>query len=127
MEITGKRSIAGHTSISLDRHGVWGFWPNIPNQLITDPGLLRYTEYADVYPLQQDIIEFTIDETAYAQILKLIDEWYYKPPVYIVPFIDCVTFINLVCKIAGIKYNPLALFPMNAIQEIRWLNERSGR
>jgi hypothetical protein len=127
VEITGRKSIAGHATITIDYLDVWGFWPTKPGRPFTKTGLLRHTNYADEYPLQQESVEFNIDEASYMQILNLVDEWEHKPPAFFVPANDCVSFINRVCEIMSIKHNPFALLPTSAIREIRRLNVNDAR
>jgi hypothetical protein len=119
----GTKSVAGHASISLNRGGVWGFYPDEAGKLITKRGLLKYS---DEFPRAQEYAEFTIDACAMNKISELLVEWETEPPYFAIPFSDCVGFIYSVCDIVDLKYNPLVLLPVDAIRSIRRLNPKKN-
>jgi hypothetical protein len=116
----GTKSIAGHASISINRMGVWGFYPDIPGKLATKRGLLKYS---DEYPRTQEYADFMIDALTMNNISELLLRWENDTPHFAIPFNDCVSFIFRVCDVIGLKYNPLVLLPVDAIRSIRQYNE----
>ena len=118
----GSKSLTGHASISIDRNGVWGFYPNPKGKLASRHGQLVYSE---VYPREQEYAEFTIDSDILAEIEELIKEWEAAPPHFLILSNNCVRFIRLVCKRAGLRYSRFALFPVSAIQSIRDRNDEA--
>lgn len=120
--IEGKKSKAGHASLSIERSGVWGFYPSTPGKLMTTHGVLKYSTE---YPRTQEYADFFIDEGIMNKIFELIAEWENNPPTFIIPFNDCVSFIYRICDIIGLRYNNLKMFPASAICEIRNLNDQN--
>lgn len=121
--VIGKEnSIAGHASLSIDRNGVWGFYPDSPGKIATKQGILKYS--ADSYPRMQEYVDFIVDRQIMDKIQELIRQWEMNPPYYAIIANDCVSFIYRVCDIIGLTYNPLALFPVDAIYGIRNHNDR---
>ncbi|MDR0409126.1 MAG: hypothetical protein LBH18_01825 [Spirochaetaceae bacterium] len=119
--VEGKKSIAGHASVSIERNGIWGFYPSTPGKLITKKGRLSYeTEY----PRTQEYVDFFVDEQTMNNIWLLIHQWENNPPYFAIPVNDCVGFIYRVCNTMGLRYNPFALLPTSAIRDIRNLNSR---
>jgi hypothetical protein len=119
--VDGKKSKAGHASVSIERNGVWGFYPSTPGKLITRKGKLSYkTEY----PRTQEYADFFVCEQIMRNIGALIHQWENDPPYFAIPANDCVSFIYRVCDIIGLRYNPFALFPTSAIRDIRNLNKQ---
>jgi hypothetical protein len=118
----GKKSIAGHASVSIDRKGVWGFYPSAQGKLITKQGILKY---ADEYPRTQEYADFIVDAQIMSQIREVIAEWETNPPAYVILFNDCVNFLYRICDSIGLRYNSLALLPIDAIREIRRLNDQN--
>ncbi|GHV76592.1 hypothetical protein AGMMS49942_14130 [Spirochaetia bacterium] len=116
-----KKSIAGHASIAIEGSGIWGFYPTTPGMPITKRGVLQHNT---VYPIIHEYAEFFVDEDRLNKIKELIAKWENNPPPFVVPFSDCVTFINRVCDIIGLKYNHLAVMPTTAVRRIRLLNAR---
>jgi hypothetical protein len=117
-----KKSIAGHASISIDRMGVWGFYPAKEGKPITKKGILKY---AEEYPRTQEYADFIVDETTMNKILDFITEWETNPPTYAVPVNDCVSFLYRICDIIGLKYNHLTLLPIWAVRDIRNKNDQN--
>ncbi|GHV50933.1 hypothetical protein AGMMS49579_05340 [Spirochaetia bacterium] len=117
--VEGKKSIAGHASVSIDRDGVYGFYPSKPQRFATKKGVLKYSRE---YPITQDYTDFLVDEDTKNKIVELINEWENNPPPFIVSISDCVKFIYRVCDIMGLNYHPLTLLPKNAVRDIRNLN-----
>jgi hypothetical protein len=119
--VDGKKSKAGHASVSIERSGVWGFYPSTPGRFITMKGKLSYkTEY----PRTQEYADFFVDEQIIHNIWTLIHQWEDDPPYFAVPANDCVSFVYRVCDIIGLRYNPFALFPTRAIRDIRNFNSQ---
>jgi hypothetical protein len=118
----GKKSIAGHASISIDRMGTWGFHPAKDGRPITKNGILKYSEE---YPRTQEYADFLVDENVMHKIKDLITEWKTNPPPYIIPLNDCVSFIYRICDVIRIRYNHLALLPIRAVREIRGMNDQN--
>jgi hypothetical protein len=119
--VDGKKSKAGHASISIERNGVWGFYPGTPGKLITRKGKLLYkTEY----PRTQEYADFFVDEQIMHNIWALIHQWEDDPPYFAIPANDCVSFVYRICDIIGLRYNPFALFPVSAIRDIRDFNSQ---
>jgi hypothetical protein len=118
----GKKSLAGHASISIDRLGVWGFYPDKVGRPISKEGLLKYSEE---YPRPQDYADFYVDENIMREIQELITEWETNPPTFIIPANDCVSFVYRICDIIGLKYNHLTIIPIKAIREIRNRNDQN--
>jgi hypothetical protein len=121
--VDGKKSLAGHASVSIERNGVWGFYPSVPGKLITKKGKLSYqTEY----PRTQEYVDFFVDEQTMNAIWALIRRWKDDPPYFVIPVNDCVSFIYRVCDIIGLRYNPFVLFPTEAIRNIRESNSQNA-
>ena len=118
----GSKSFTGHASISINRTGVWGFYPNPKGKLASKRGQLVYSA---VYPREQEYAEFTVDAGVLADVEALIAEWEAAPPFFAIPFNDCVSFVHRVCERAGLRYNPFALLPVSAIQSIRDSNDHT--
>ncbi|MDR1894118.1 MAG: hypothetical protein LBQ61_05410, partial [Spirochaetales bacterium] len=118
----GKTSIAGHASFSIDRAGVWGFYPDKEGKLITKNGELKYSED---YPKTQEYADFFVDENIMREIMELIEEWERNPPVFIIAVNDCVSFIYRICDIIRLQYNHFTLIPITAIREIRSRNNQN--
>ena len=118
----GTKSPGGHASISINREGVWGFYPNPRGKPVTKHGELVYST---VYPREQEYAEFIVDADILADIEALINEWENSPPLFAVPVNDCVSFINRVCDRVGLRYNPFAILPVTAIQSIRDGNDQT--
>jgi hypothetical protein len=119
--VDGKKSKAGHASVSIERDGVWGFYPSAPGRPITKKGKLSYkTEY----PRTQEYADFFVDEQIMNNIWMLIHQWEDDPPYFAIPANDCVGFVYRVCDIIGLRYNPFALFPKSAIRDIRNFNNQ---
>ena len=119
--VEGKKSIAGHASLSIERAGTWGFYPSTPGKMLTAQGVLKYSSE---YPITQEYADFFIDEKTMDKISAFIAVWEKDPPVFSIPFNDCVTFIYRICDIIGLRYNRFMLFPADAICEIRNLNDQ---
>ena len=119
-EVGKGRSVAGHASISLDRNGVWGFYPETEGRILTLNGRL---EFSSEYPVTQEFVEFIVDKETRDEIGRFINRWSSDPPWFSVPFNDCVGFMYKICDIAGIRYNPLVLLPVRAIRTIRKMND----
>ncbi|GMO43374.1 MAG: hypothetical protein Ta2F_18820 [Termitinemataceae bacterium] len=113
--IDGKKSLAGHVSLSIDRSGVWGFYPTTQGKLITKKGVVKY--FAE-YPLNQDYADFFVDEKTKNKLVEFIDKWKNDPPPFIIPLNDCVNFVRRACDIIGVKHSR-ALMPMKAVRDIR--------
>ncbi|GMO38865.1 MAG: hypothetical protein Ta2B_18320 [Termitinemataceae bacterium] len=118
----GITSIAGHISVSIDNNGIWGFYPSIDGSPITIVGELKYYDYSD-FPEKIEYLDFIIDKDTKQKIEELIAEWAGNPPMFIIPFNDCVVFVYRVCDIAGIRYNSFKVIPINALREIHRLNK----
>jgi hypothetical protein len=117
----GSKSLAGHASISVNRAGVWGFYPSTPGKLITKRGLLQYSTE---FPRTQEYVNFMVDASIMNKISELLLQWENNPPYFAIPFNDCVSFIYRVCDIIGLKYNPLLLLPIDAIRYIGHHNDQ---
>jgi hypothetical protein len=117
----GTKSIAGHASISINRTGVWGFYPGTPGKLVTRRGLLKYSAE---YPRTQEYADFIVDAAVMDKISELLLQWENDTPCFVIPFNDCVSFIYRVCDIIGLKYNSLILLPIDAIRYIGRRNDQ---
>jgi hypothetical protein len=117
--VDNEKSIAGHASIAIEGAGAWGFYPSKGQRLYTRRGVLRYTTG---YPITQEYAEFFVDEGIVDKLRELIAKWENNPPYFLIPSMDCVTFINLACDIIGLKYNHFIAVPTSAVREIRRLN-----
>jgi hypothetical protein len=118
----GAQSITGHASLSINREGVWGFYPDPLGKIVSRRGQVKYSA---VYPREQEYAVFTVDEGVLAEIQALIKDWEQSPPFFAIPLNDCVSFVFRVCDVIGLKYNPLALFPVSAIRSIRNNNDQT--
>lgn len=118
----GTKSITGHASISINREGVWGFYPDPPGRLASGRGQLKYSAH---YPREQEYVEFTIDADILADIQALITEWENSPPFFAIPVNDCVSFIYYVAECIGLRYNSFALLPVSAVRSIRDNNDQT--
>jgi hypothetical protein len=117
----GEKSITGHASLSIERNGVWGFYPSTPGKILAAHGVLKYSSE---YPITQEYADFFVDEKTMNKISALIVGWEKDPPFFSIPFNDCVSFIYRVCDTIGLRYNRFILFPADAICEIRNLNDQ---
>lgn len=118
--IDGKKSLGGHASVSIERSGVFGFYPSKPGKFATKRGILKFS--ID-YPATQDYTDFLVDKNTKDKILELIAEWENNPPRFTLLSNDCVSFIYRVCDIVGLKYHPFRFLPTNAVRDIGKLND----
>lgn len=118
----GKKSIAGHASISIDRSGVWGFYPSIEGRPITKKGILKYSSE---YPRAQEYADFFVDTHIMRKIQEVITDWKTNPPSFVIPINDCNSFLYQICDIIGLRYNRLALLPVWTVRDIRSRNDQN--
>jgi hypothetical protein len=119
---SGQKSYSGHAAVSIDRTGAWGFYPSREGKPITARGLLKYS---DRYPRTQEYADFFVDAHIMGEIRELIARWEADPPAFILPASDCVSFIDRICDIIGLRYNRLAVLPVWAVRDIRSSNDQN--
>jgi hypothetical protein len=120
-EIEGKKSIAGHASVAVDDADIWGFYPEQRGWFITKRGMLiRASDQPEIH----ESVAVFVDVHVMGEIRALINEWETAPPIFAIPFMDCVTFVYRVCDIIGLKYDHMAIWPTRAVRSIGRLNNR---
>jgi hypothetical protein len=120
--VDNEKSIAGHASIAIEGSGAWGFYPTTGQRLFTRRGVLRHSAG---YPITQEYVEFTVADGIVDKLRELIAKWENDPPPFIIPVMDCVTFVYRACDIIGLRYNHFSVVPISAVRKIGRLNDRS--
>jgi hypothetical protein len=108
-------------SISIDRNGVWGFYPEKRGAVFSKRGVLKYR---DQYHSSEEYVEFIVSGEKKQKIQQLIDDWVERPPHFAIPASDCVTFVHKVCKIIGVRFNYFAILPVDAVLSLRRMNDQ---